>query len=268
MRSLAESSLLLYDNPGLIIYAPQFTSLYRLLRLNELRHGARRGGAVLLIGSGHTYPEALAALIAPPQEQTLSRLGRLMATSTLVDKLEDYTRRRNEGDDLMVAPALVDGHITALEPDKHAAEYGKRIGPQFGITSSNTQYVETELGAAVNGGTIPAALDSMIWNRVDPFVIHPASATARDRRANIHSLMYELAERIKPGGRFVLTVGTGNSKEELLARLRVVEEMKVLLPATGFQVIFSSTNFASSDETICMHDELYGSIAGLIAIKR
>jgi hypothetical protein len=265
LRAIAESSLLLHEHPELIVYAPQFAALYRLLRTDEIKRDLRRGGDVLLVGSGRTYPEALAVLVRPP---TLAELHLLASMpSTLAGEVLAFNERDARGEAFAHPLPLVRGTLTAVEPDTTAVDYGTRIAPLFGLDASTVHYEIATLGAALVGSSLPAIFDTVLWNRADPAVIYAPSANGKDRRLATRRVLRQLASHLQPGCRLVLTVGTGNDRLQRDGRRRFVQEVSALLPTVGFNVVMASADFAGAADTACVYDEYYGAIAGLIAIR-
>lgn len=217
VRAGTESSTLQLKYPQLSAL-PMFPALYRFLRAEELNGAFKRGGNILLVGSGTTVYEAAAMAVSAPSktdvEETFSDGGK---------KINDYVKNRNlalNGDIPIVLPELLPHQITAVEPDKRQTEGFRTANDRFfgthtAINNHPLQDVRGELAGI--------EFDNVLVNRLDPRIFQD------DPR-----LLEFLMGLVKPGGGLVLTIGTGNNEGERVSRRKFIEDAVGSFEQNGF----------------------------------
>jgi hypothetical protein len=203
----AECVALMKKYPQLL-FTTSFPSLYRLLRTAEITDGIKRGGEILLIGSGTTLGETCATLVERPsgteiEEAFLNR--------------SNFSSQSDLGKTLR--PAIIPkkpGHITAIEPDSKALESTIALNHLFGFRSSQLAIVNGMLGYAFEQDFVGNKIDTILWHRAEPKVCYGSTKGQRSPQQfeNARESFEVLCDRLVKGGSFVLTVGTGGNNNE------------------------------------------------------
>jgi len=233
-----ESSAHLLSHPELLHpVSREFPTLYRLLRVTELMQGSCRGGESVLIGSGSTVAEYVAMHIAPPFKELICSMFRI---NDYEDALKNNYKQAVEGN-FSCGIQFTDGHITAIEPDKKMIGLYKQYKEICGIPGGGIDIFQTRLDQALSRNQIPDNLNTVLFHRAEPNVFYSSGTSIRKERRKskreLERITKILIAKIAPGGRFIVTVGQGNTVNEQLQRLLLINDLKEVLPTLNCNVI-------------------------------
>ncbi|MGE5042372.1 MAG: hypothetical protein ACM3IJ_05735 [Candidatus Levyibacteriota bacterium] len=217
-RAEIESAALELKYPQLTLI-PMFPSLYRYLRTEELNRALSRGGDILLIGSGTTMYEVLSLTVEQPSQQDVEHV--FSEFGTRVNNL--YARRSEivHHPDAVEKVPLLPHKVQAYEPDTRQTERFREANAVFG-----TETVIASIGIQEGYGQVSdSRFDNVALNRTDPAVFQSTP-----------EMMRMLMDLVKPGGSFVVTIGTGKTPEELTGRKAFLEETAKMLPEAGLTI--------------------------------
>jgi len=243
VRTAVESAVLELEYPQLTLL-PQMPPLFRYLRAEELGGSFKRGGDTLLVGSGTTLYESLAASIKPPtSEQTEDVFSNF---SERMNTLHSRRNRISKGE-RSISPDLIDHNIIAIEPDSRQTDGFDKANEMFGVKTQIVNNTLQEARPQLEG----RKFDNIILNRLDPriFESNPDDLTL-------------LMELLDDGGSFVITIGTGNNELERKQRTDFMENMPQVFSESGLKVISRFPQIIKGKDRSLFGPDIVGAIIG------
>lgn len=267
-----ESAAYISRYPHLILHAMTFGNCYRLLRAAELMGEMKRGGDSLIIGAGETTAEALALSLKPPTDELVAEMMRRRVTPASLTLNAYGLSNLGMPEEL----PLLEGHVTAIEPNERFDELFERSSKLFPIPNDVLTRERLFLSEKLISEKELEQYDSILWYRADPqilgfnadtFLFDPNEAERQMQGMVLtHMLIQNL---LKIEGTFGITVGTGNTaseKQERLAFMKITSDILKALPVERSRNL--SGLYLTNLLTAGMFAEPYGSVAGLFATKK
>jgi len=236
---------LLYPEVFLCFPGIAVTPLYRFLRAAELTYSVKRGGDVLLIGSGITVNEVAAQFLVPPDPEIVMQVLRV---------IHDFWKSDGfRGWDTLDVPSIpespplkfLDGQAVAIDPDPYIVrdlpDHLRRMRIPKGLVDLRSQTLGEFLGRKVS----PGDYDAIIWNRADPIVVTSKYSevgrilqsgnqpSPREKKA-VTEATWKLFQRLIRGiqqrnGHMICTVGVGDNDDDTKSREALVKVLRSLL---------------------------------------
>lgn len=253
--STLEMSALLVAYPTIINEVPQLPSLYRLVRGLELGGEFTRGGNTLFVGAGIVTHEFLALYLDPPSDSVLdTSLQRLQFQSlqSIID--ETYSQPLYYAP----VPSFRDGTAYAIEPDPMCLVTLEKTYPRFLIPKGRILVSPSPLQDLIDTPRLPQNLDNIIWHRADPEAF-PDYLTPT---------VGALLKCLRPGGRLFVSIGEGNSEQELQARKQFLQELFIVLPQVGARLSESIPLFFDGDIAELLFGVLGVGIKGALVAQK